>query len=42
MLDNLRPSGTLKWKVDDRQLGRSGSVMRKVSTSKVVDPACAG
>jgi hypothetical protein len=37
-LDNLRPSRALSWKVEDHQLGRSGSVMWKVDTSKVVAP----
>jgi hypothetical protein len=36
MLDNLRPDGTLRWKVKDRWLKRSGSVMWKADTSKVV------
>jgi hypothetical protein len=40
MLDNLRPGEALRWKEEDRQLGRSGSVMWKVGTSKVVALAC--
>jgi hypothetical protein len=39
-LDNLRPGGALRWKVEGRRLGRSGSGMWKASTSKVVAPAC--
>jgi hypothetical protein len=39
-LNNLRPGGALRWKVEDRQLRRSGSVMWKVGTSKVVATAC--
>jgi hypothetical protein len=38
-LDTLRPDGALRWKTEDRLLGRSGSVMRKVGTSKVVPPS---
>jgi hypothetical protein len=41
-LDNLRPDGALRWKTEDRWLGRSGSVMWKVGTSKVVASACVG
>jgi hypothetical protein len=26
-MDNLRPGGALRWKVEDHQLGRSGRVM---------------
>jgi hypothetical protein len=26
-LINVRPGGTLRWKVEDRRLGRSGSVI---------------
>jgi hypothetical protein len=37
-LDNLRPGGTLRWKVEDRQLERSGCVMWQVGTSKDVAP----
>jgi hypothetical protein len=33
---NLRPGGALRWKVEDRRLGRSGSVMLQAGTSKVV------
>jgi hypothetical protein len=39
-MDNLRPGGALRWKVEDYQLGRSGSVMWQARTSKVVAPAC--
>jgi hypothetical protein len=39
MLENLRPSRALRWKAEDRQLGRSGSVMWKDGTSKIVAPA---
>jgi hypothetical protein len=39
-IDNLRSSGALKWKVEDRRLGRSGSVMWQAGTSKVAAPAC--
>jgi hypothetical protein len=41
-MDNLRPGGALRWKVEDHQLGRSGSVMWQARTSKVVSPACVG
>jgi hypothetical protein len=36
---NLRPGGTLRWKVEDRRLGREGRVMWKFNTSKVVASA---
>jgi hypothetical protein len=41
-LDNLRPGGVLRWKAEDRQLGKSRSEMWKAGTSKVVlpPPAC--
>jgi hypothetical protein len=39
-MDNLRPGGTLRWKVEDHRLGRSGSVMWQVSTFNVVAPVC--
>jgi hypothetical protein len=39
---NLRSGGALSWKVDDRQLGRLGSVMWQASTSKAVAPTCVG
>jgi hypothetical protein len=42
MLDNLRLGRTLRWKVKDRRLGRSKSVIWKAGTSKVVAPACVG
>jgi hypothetical protein len=42
MLDNLKPDGALRWKVKDRWLGRSGSVMWKDVTSKVVFLVCVG
>jgi hypothetical protein len=41
-MDNLRPGGALRWKVEDRRLGMSGSVMWQADTSKVVAPACVG
>jgi hypothetical protein len=41
-MDNLRPGRTLRWKVEDYQLGRSESVMWQASTSKVVASACVG
>jgi hypothetical protein len=39
-LDNLRPDGALRWKAEDRRLGRSGSVIWKAGTSKVVALVC--
>jgi hypothetical protein len=39
-MDNLRLGGTLRWKVEDHRLGRSGSVMWQVSTFNVVAPVC--
>jgi hypothetical protein len=39
---NLRPGGALRWKVEDHWLGRTGRVLWKVSTSKVVAPICIG
>jgi hypothetical protein len=39
---NLRLDGVLRWKVEDRQLGRSGSVMWQADTSKMVSPTCVG
>jgi hypothetical protein len=39
-LDNLRPDGALRWKVEYHRLERLGSVMWKAGTSKVVAPAC--
>jgi hypothetical protein len=41
-LDNLRLDGALRWKAEDRQLGRSRRVMWKARTSEVVAPACVG
>jgi hypothetical protein len=35
---NLRLGRALRWKVEDRRLGRSGSVMWQASTSKTVAP----
>jgi hypothetical protein len=35
---NLRSGGTLRWKVEDHQLGRSVSVMWQAGTSKVIAP----
>jgi hypothetical protein len=37
---NLRPGGALRWKAEDCRLGRSGSVMWKVGTSKIVASTC--
>jgi hypothetical protein len=42
LIDNLRSGGALSWKLEDRSLGRSGSVMWQAGTSKVVAPACVG
>jgi hypothetical protein len=39
-LFNLRSGGALWWKAEDRRLGRTGSVLCKDGTSKVVAPAC--
>jgi hypothetical protein len=39
---NLRSGGTLRWKAEDRQLGRSGIVMWKVDTSKILAPVYVG
>jgi hypothetical protein len=39
-LDNLRLGRSLRWKVEDFQLVRSGSEMWKAGTSKIVAPAC--
>jgi hypothetical protein len=36
---NPRLGGALRWKVEDRWLGRSGSVMCQAGTSKFVTPA---
>jgi hypothetical protein len=33
---------TLRWKGEDRQLGRSGSGVLNVNTFKVVAPTCVG
>jgi hypothetical protein len=41
-MDNLRPDEALRWKADDRRLGRSGSVMSQAGTSKVVAHVCVG
>jgi hypothetical protein len=38
-MDYLRPDGALRWKVEDRRLGRSGSVMWKAGTSKSIAPS---
>jgi hypothetical protein len=38
-IDNLRPSGDLRWKAEDHQLRRSESVMCQAGTSKVVASA---
>jgi hypothetical protein len=39
---NLRPDEALRWKAEDRGLGRSESVMWQACTSKVVALACIG
>jgi hypothetical protein len=39
---NWRPGGALRWKGEDRRLGRSGSGVWKAGTYKVVAPACVG
>jgi hypothetical protein len=39
-MDNLRSSGALRWKVEDRQLGRPGSGLWQAGTSMVVALAC--
>jgi hypothetical protein len=36
---NLRPGRALRWKAEDRRLGRAGNVMWQAGTSKVVAPA---
>jgi hypothetical protein len=36
--DNLRPSGALRWKVEDHWLERMGSVLWQAGTSKGVAP----
>jgi hypothetical protein len=38
----MRSGVTLRWKVDDCRLGRSGTVMWKVSNLKVVALGCVG
>jgi hypothetical protein len=42
ILLNWRLGGALRWKVEDRRLGRVVSVMWKAGTSQVVAPACVG
>jgi hypothetical protein len=37
---NLRPGGALRWKSENRWLGRAGSVMWQADASKVVAPTC--
>jgi hypothetical protein len=39
-MDNLRPDGALRWKAEDRRLGRAGSVIWQADTSKIVAPTC--
>jgi hypothetical protein len=39
-MDNLRPDETLRWKVENRRLGRSGSVMWQAGTFKAVTLTC--
>jgi hypothetical protein len=39
---NLRSGDALRWKVEDRRLGMSKSVMWLVDTSKIVAPTCVG
>jgi hypothetical protein len=41
-LDNLRPGGALRRKVEDHRLGRLGSEMWNAGTSKIVALACVG
>jgi hypothetical protein len=41
-MDNLRPGGALRCKVEDHRLGRSGSGLWQAGTSKVVAPTCLG
>jgi hypothetical protein len=41
-MDNLRPGGTLRWKVENHRLGRLGSEKWKAGTSKVTTLACVG
>jgi hypothetical protein len=40
--DNLRLGVALRWKVEDHQLGRLGSVLPQAGTSKGVAPICVG
>jgi hypothetical protein len=35
MLDNLRPGGGIRWKAEDRQLGRSESAMWKATPARL-------
>jgi hypothetical protein len=42
MFDNLRSDGAIRWKAKDCRLGRSGSMIWKANTYKVVAPACVG
>jgi hypothetical protein len=37
---NIRPNEVIKWKVEDHWLRRSGSVMWKAGTFKIVAPIC--
>jgi hypothetical protein len=39
---NLRLGGTIRWKAEERWLGRSGSVLWQAVTSKIVVLACVG
>jgi hypothetical protein len=39
---NLRPGGALRWKAEVHRLGRTGRVLWKVGTSKVVATGCVG
>jgi hypothetical protein len=41
-MDNLRLDGALRWKVEDRWLGSSRSVMWQADTSNVVALVCVG
>jgi hypothetical protein len=36
---NLRSGGAIRWKTEDRRLGRVGRVLWKADTSNVIDPA---
>jgi hypothetical protein len=42
VLFNWRLNGALRWKAEDRRLGRVGRVLWKSDKSKVVAPVCVG